>query len=190
MSDTPTEAIVTGILIIGSIGVAIGSYVFSAFSSSKTAQRTASASRTMSNSTIYGTYYCLDAILNGLRITDTTYSSSISNNDIIRKFYIRKNVLWACKHGFVVFQTGLGKNYMCHLTADKQKRLRISVEESDWKVSENMVVSVCSIPIKNFKNYIEDYRNRFGHYVLGLNDCRHVADKVADFLKKTDKAAH
>ena len=183
MSDTPIEILVGVLALVGTAVIAIGGYLFSGWSSSEAAQRTASLSRTAATCTIYGTYYCLDAILNGLDITDILYPNTLDDDHIIHQFYIQRNVLSAMKHGFVVFKTNYDQNYKYHLIGNMEKKLMIVVEKTDWRPSNDMVVSSCRTSIRNVKNYINAYHQAFGHYVLGVRDCRHVARDFANFLK-------
>ena len=182
MSNYITELIAETIAVAGSAIIIIGSYLFSGCSSSRSAQSISYSSRTAATGAIYGTDYCLDAVWNSLRISGVLYADTIDDNHIIYQFYVQRNVLSTMKHACVVFQANYKQNYKCHLIWNTEKDLMILVEETDWRPSQDTMISPCRTSIRNLKNYIINYRQQFGHYVMGLRDCRHVANDIADFL--------
>lgn len=162
------------------LAAAVGAYYFSSKSSSASARTTANSSQV---SSVYGSIdpsiYYINAALNGAQITDKIYTQHIADDEVIQEFYFRYDGL---QHGFVICKTDRNSAFICHLIGIPGS-LAIEIKITDWKPSK-YPIGRSATTFKRLKQRIDVFVTGFGHYVLGLKDCRTFSKDIADFLRE------
>lgn len=120
---------------------------------------------------------------NGRRVRRYYCSELLHDEMIIRRFYVYETLI---RHNFVVFQTDTKHTFKVHLIADVYPRssyspIYVEISPTYWRPEERDVWT-SKKKAKKLKRFVQRELQKFGPYEVGINDCRHFARTVADFL--------
>ena len=106
---------------------------------------------------------------------DIRCSITLADNDTVVSFYSKYEGI---THGFVVFKTRAGHSYMCHLVGLRDV-LCIEMERTDYRPGKNVEFHLTKeLSLSGLKQHLINIKRSFGTYILGSNDCRHLAHLI------------